>query len=104
MHFEEEVNARVASASGPGVNIYEQVVGDVLERNVEQVSVPAPSMMMVVEEQKRSKGNKKKKSVGFNSGEEVGEDSSSANVTIYVHQGGDQQEPKRVSRFKAMRS
>lgn len=61
-------------------NIYEQVVGDVLEKNV----TPEPAVVV----------KKKKKSVGF--GDSTAEDSKSPTEAV--------EEPKRVSRFKAMRS
>lgn len=63
------------------VNIYEQVVGDVLERNAVR-----PSVVAGEEEQKKQN----KKAVNFSGSSAVVE-----NVA---------EEPKRVSRFKAMRS
>lgn len=66
-----------------GVNIYEQVVGEVLERNVLPVTTEA-------------KKKEQKKKVGF------GDDTASPSSAMGTGTQGEA--PKRVSRFKAMRS
>lgn len=74
--------SQVSDIPSAGGNIYEQVIGDVMERNVQ----PPPSA---------TEKNKKIKKVGFG-------DDSTANHKSTA--SATQEEPKRVSRFKAMRS